>query len=252
MQIHKVIFRFDFAEGNLDILDGPGRVVRTINEGAKKYWQDYKENPSKHLVSAHFIEKDSLLRRFTVEPKAIVGQLETTTAIPITRLEHNAEFMHLLGAADRIRKEYSVGSFQRLGLRMWAFDVVGNGSPEDSRRAFQKAISAKLVGVTEAGLGGITDYGIKLDGKQESIYYHLHTGPYQPSEAERYFENDVQSGFERIEQYNMICDLDVYEHQFEIGSVSLSKWWTPTIERVVRFLPQMRSTVNGFLEEANG
>src|SRR4051812_42426281 len=123
VQIHKIIFRFDFEEANLDVIDGPGRVVKTVKEGATKEWEDFKLNPATHVVVASF-DDHSLIRRIMVEPKTIVGHLERVKPISVERLDQDSDFQRLLEAADRVRRAFEVKAFARFGLRIWTFGRI--------------------------------------------------------------------------------------------------------------------------------
>lgn len=224
MPIHRIIFRLDFRV-NFNIMNNPGKVLEVIDKAQKSFWSKFQVSSSQYTLSAFFETKNKdLFRKINIEPSAVTLELETVAGVKLDKIEIDDSYKQMLMIISKICKEYQIEKIQRAGFRLLYCDKIGN--EEDSIKLFCKMFDKGITSGIEKVLGDIVDYGMSFDGHgSDKIHYHIHSGPYFPDEIRKYFKV-ISEEFNK-NNYNMICDLDLYENDFSLKNILVSNWLNP-------------------------
>lgn len=229
MPVCRLIYRIDFAL-NFKLIDAPGTIFRLLSSPDREYWETFGEASQQRVISGTFIsDKRDYFRSVSIQPQAIVLVFESIAGVDLSTLEADPDFTRMLTIAGAVADEFNIDDVKRMGLRLFYFSKVP-GSRADIGGAFRNMIREDVTKAVEGAIGGITDYGIALDGKgEDGIHFHLRYGPVVPEEAHKYFDQIDKVAFEE-NSFNFVCDLDLYEKDFALAKAPPAKW----VRRLIR------------------
>lgn len=240
MAVCRLIFRLDFKLC-YDIIDSPGSVMRLIDKTTEGFWSEMRESKHRRGVEGRFLSEDgNLMRLLTVEPNAIIATFETVEGVDFANLPTDESFVGLQKLANKVCEEYKIDLIRRAGIRTMYFNKLG--AKDAVYSAFRKFISSSLLDNTEDTLGRINDYALVFDGDSDAGYkYHLTAGPLlSQEEMSRYFDH-IGSKFVGKPEFDFICDLDLYEQDFSLSKIPLTRWFRPMIEKNAKLVEHIEN-----------
>lgn len=238
MPVCRVVFSLDFNI-NYEIINAPGKVMELLNESVDNFWSTLGENPTGRRITAiNESEEQRWGRNFSVRPNRIGASFEKHEGISIKNIANDDVFHKLVKITNKVREQFHIKNLQRCGLRLFYFAKLGS-KKDEVKQAFQKMLDKPLVDGILPCLGEIQDIGIVVDGVHEDkIKYHFRCGPYFKGEADKkkylqYFGDK----FDQTENFDMVCDIDLYEHSFSLTEmVSFAKWCNPLLNKAQKFI----------------
>lgn len=252
MPICRLIFRLDFKV-NFEIIEHAGTIMQTLWEAFEKENPknlELRENKNNRTVTIRFVsESGDFMRHLNVEPTSIHGAFESIEGVEIDKLLNDTKgFMFLTKLASRLCEKLHVENIIRSGLRLFYLNKLGKQN-HDIVRAYQKMFNPEMIGKLENELGTIQDYALILDGAaDDGVHYHFSTGPYRAEEAQKFFY-EIANAFKEQTDYDMICDVDLYENNFSLSNRPLANLYRPIIAKAKHIIETLESQIIKNLEE---
>lgn len=188
-----------------------------------------------------------LSKNFSVEPSNINCSFETLAGVTVNDLINNKNFVLLTNIANSIAHEFQIDDILRAGLRFFCFDTLEKDFVE-VKKAFCSLYENDIVNSVENHLGSVKDCGINFDGRSDdNLNYHIRTGPYQSVEAPKYMDT-IKDVFSEKANYNMICDIDIYENNFSLSGRTISKYFKPLMVKADTFTKSLLDLVKSKME----
>lgn len=236
MPVCRLIYRLDY-DYQYDMVDYPGKVMQMIDHAAKRgHWSEIRENQQRRAVSGKYISDDgNVVYEFTLEPRTLISSIELVDGIEISKIFDDEGLSLLLKLSDQAIKTYHINSINRSGVRVFYF---GKCKDEASKlKNYRAFIDDDLVSAIESRVGEIRDYGLAFDGSSEDgMRYHCRTGPLSESEDySKYFEYLAEK-LKKDANWDYVVDLDLYENDTTISSISLQKWFKPQMDKADRLI----------------
>jgi hypothetical protein len=229
MRAFHVIFRLDFQR-NFKMLNEPGTVAKLIGDTAPKDFFDFfgEDRANRRILVKHL--SGSRYRALTVEPTAIVCDLETRDGVLPEALSDDGDFVPLCSVASALLKEFSITKLERAGLRLLMFGTNAK-SVESAVRACRGLVASDARAAFEELLGQAADVGIAADGVSDAkVSYHLRFGPFVGAdEYAKYFSN-INELLPKKPQVDSVIDLDLFELKFNYTTSSVIKWCVPKLD----------------------
>lgn len=230
MRVFRAIYRLDFAR-NYDMINKPGTVARLLHESLAPDASDFvgEDRSARRIMLRRLLKDEIRCRVLTVEPVAIVCEIERAKGIEVRDLTEDPDFRALCAAASSVLKEFEIRQFERAGLRLFLFGSNAE-SVESSVTAFKALMSPKLASSVESVLGPSNDVGFAFDGMADSkVSYHFRAGPFVGSqEYAKYFSN-INELLPNELGCDTVIDLDLFESKFAYTAASAHKWCEPQL-----------------------
>jgi hypothetical protein len=252
MPVCRLIFRLDFKV-NFEIIERSGTVMQILWDAFEKEnpkGSELRENKNNRTVTVRFVsENGNFMKHLNVEPTSINGEFKSIEGVEINKLLNNTKgFVFLTKLAGQLCERFQIDRIIRSGLRLFYLNKLGK-QDGDIVRAYQKIFNTEVIDNFENKLGTVQDYAIVLDGASEDgVYYHFSTGPYRAEEAQKFF-HEIANKFSEQADYDMICDLDLYENNFSLSNRSLSNLYRPIIAKAQNAIETLESEITKNLEE---
>jgi hypothetical protein len=220
---HKATFRMDFAP-NFDLVDGPGRLMKLLTQTYPKLWQSVHEVRDERRVGASFSDQKSEYvshREIWTDPTTITFVIEDAAGI-----ELNAGVATTIGKIteilDRLADDFKIQDLKRAGFRVMTLSNVA-GSPNAVCGRIRGLISESITNLVEKS-GSIDDLGITFEGGIDSIRYRAQFGPYFNIKEHKKFFPKIETPSRRMVEADLICDLDLFEHDLSFKGRKPSNW----------------------------
>jgi hypothetical protein len=228
MRALRTIFRLDFLR-NYEMINQPGTVARLINEAAPAEYFDFfgEDRAARRILVKRQIKEALRFRSLTVEPTAIVCDLEVGDGLPIQAFADDNDFVTMTSIISSLLKKFEITRIERAGLRLFMFGANAGGT-KNAVRAFRSLVSTTVLGPVEAQLGKIIDLGISADGVADTkVAYRLRSGPFIGAEEYiKYFSN-INDLLPKETADDTVIDLDLYENKFSYTAAGVIKWCVP-------------------------
>jgi hypothetical protein len=251
MRIHRLIFRYDFTKNIPGVIDGSGEIIEKFLEPAcDQHKGEMGADFLRRVTSMSVLEEDKSYLGFTMEPRAIVGELETVVGIEFRKLSANVHFSLLTRLADQIMDHCKATAIQRFGFRAFVLGEGGNNFAKNLV-TMRQSISSPWVRAIEENLGDLADIAFSFDGgNADKAKYHARVGPYSQSEAGKYFLK-LAEAMKAKESNSWVSDLDIYDENFK-RTVSTAKLCESPLGKIQRVATMFDGALaGGEITEAN-
>jgi hypothetical protein len=251
MPVCRLIFRLDFKV-NFEIIERSGTTMRMLWETFEKENPkgfELKENRNNRSVTIRSVsENGDFTRHLNVEPTSINGVFESIEGVEVNKLLYDTKgFIFLTKLASDLCEEFHIDHILRSGLRLLHLNKLGKYAG-DIVKAYQPMFNTEVINRFEDKLGSIQDYAIVLDGvSEDGVGYHFLTGPYRTEEAQKFF-HEIADTISKQADYDMVCDLDLYENDFSLSKRSVSKLYRPLIAKAERVIETLEKEIIRNLE----
>lgn len=244
MRAFRVIFRLDFLR-NYEMINQPGTVARLINDGAQtEFFDFFGEDRAARRIQVKRLLKDPLrFRSLTVEPTAIVCDLEIGDGIAVQAVADDDDFATLCVITSNLLKKFDITKFERAGLRLFMFGANAGGA-KGAVRVFRSLVSPTMLSPVEELLGRISDIGIAAEGMGDTkVAYRFKAGPFLGVEEYiKYFSN-INDLLTKEPVIDTVIDLDVYENKFSYTASSVVRWCVPQFAAASRLADRIAGMV---------
>ena len=239
MPVHRAIFRLDFKT-NFRIIDHPGEILALIDSMPDKFWSELRESRTEREVQATF-KSELESRLISVQPTTAFCAFESSKGYELRNLLDEPVISKVLTLVKQVCDKYQVAEIKRAGFRVFQLEEV-TGSKSDSIMRLRKSVDPTLNELVAEGLGEIKDIGLHFDGSHpDGIDYHLRVGPFSADEVSKFF-NDIPIEIGAATQADFIWDIDLYETQFATPNVSLTKYFTPMVDKASNVVANTKKT----------
>jgi len=243
-RVMRIIFRLDFPR-NYEMMDKPGEVARIYEENLpEKFFETvFEENGARRLTGRTLLREQKRFRSMSVEPTAIVCDLECVEGIPTEDLDEERDFVAMCTAVNQLLKKFEIRRIERAGLRLFMFGEYAGGVKHSVAR-FRSLISPPLIRAVEAATGDVTDVGFGADTKSKSgTQYKLKTGPLIGAEEyPKYFSN-VLDLLPKEPRVDTVTDIDIFETKFAFMASNIVKWCSPNFLAAANIANQIKQLI---------
>lgn len=243
MRVHRIVFRLDFQRPNFAIIDSPGTVMKTLSDMGEQYWPDFRDESANRRVSTSKVDAEKgTFREMAVEPTHLSVVFESAAGIDLNSVDADETLSTLFKGIHSLCETFKVNDIQRAGIRLSVLGQIKGGTPS-LFPLFNKLFDQHLVGSVKESLGDIKDTGIAFDGEgADKLGYHCRFGPFDASEASKYFTATTAKKMTDETSANLIFDLDIFELKFAM-TVSAAKWSKSPLAKA----KQLTSSVEEYL-----
>lgn len=237
-KVARLIYRLDFKKMSSAFVDSPGTAIDILDSSEDDFWDSIGENPSKRSLVAKFHSQGEIYREFNIDPMNINGVIEYTNGIDIETIRKDGTFLELSRLTDRYLKVFEVSEVARAGIRFFVLEK--SPVPEGSMfNKFRGACAAPITAAATEHLGECNDSSILFEGKgADEIYYRTQFGVHIEDDSERMLfpkgGTDSPDLFVK-ENFNVICDIDLFEKDVSFKEFTLSGWSKTKIDKADKF-----------------
>lgn len=216
-----------------------------------EFWENIQDFQKDRKIGARKDIGDPVIehRHITVQPNALVAQVEHAGGLAPDALLANDTVASLFKAIESITEEFGIQNLNRAGVRFYYLADAGSTDFVLSRLK-GKLSAAMTAGISEA-IGEIQDMGLAFDGAMDNrAKYHLRFGPLGTSELKRttYFEHITQA-LSAQTRASLIVDTDLYEENFSLKGRRSRNWVKSQLVSFNKLISSLSSTLN---EEQGG
>jgi hypothetical protein len=244
MRVFRAIYRLDFLR-NYEMMNQPGTVARLVEAlGAGGFFDAYgEERAARRLLAKCLVKAEARSRAVSVEPTAIVCDLERSDGIAIDALTEDGDFARLCTLATNLLTEFRISRLERAGLRLFLF-----GSNGENRKAVVRACRSLLVSSlrdeAESALGVAADVGVAMDGISDTnISYHFKIGPFVGSEEIGKYFSSINELLGDSFKPDTVIDLDLFENKFTLTALKAINWSRPQVTLAAKLASKMAQLI---------
>ena len=163
MRALRAILRLDY-ERNYEMINRPGTVAKLLSDETPAGFFDFfgEDRGARRLIAKRVITEKARYRALTVEPTAIVLDLESVAGWPIQAIEDSEDFLTLCAVANALLKEFKITKFERAGLRLFLF---GQAAPTLDKvvLACRGLVNTAVISAMQTHTGKVKDVGIAME-----------------------------------------------------------------------------------------
>ncbi|MDO8863716.1 hypothetical protein Q6D67_18650 [Haliea sp. E1-2-M8] len=196
--------------------------MRHLESLGKDYWKSVGQDRNNGRISGNRHDEGNGKSCVLIfEPTTLIMDIEYVSGVSVAKLHLEEDFDKLTRLMEGLLTEFSIKNVRRVGMRCFSF--FAPAPYEQVTRSFASFIGSGYSKLIESTLGEIKDFGIALDGQNESLQYHHRAGPARPEEATRQLQR-LGSELMQKEDFTAVCDIDVYETGITTTYAPPRKW----------------------------
>jgi hypothetical protein len=245
MRILRVIYRLDYSR-SYEMLNRPGSVAKIIDSEVPSGYYDVQgeDRASRRIQARRLLRDGRRYRSVSVEPTAVVLDMEVAHGIPPDALADDKDFVTQCTLISALLKEFKITRFERAGLRFFIFGSNAGGRSQSVLGALKSNVTAALAATVETTLGSMGDIGIAFSNAADAkVGYNLRAGPFiGKSEIVKYFTN-INDLLTEDDLGDTVIDLDIFELKFDYGVSSAIKWCLPQITMAAQSAAKITSLI---------